>query len=77
MFARIAEVFMEEIFDLAPGDFVISDDSQLRDFTDFGMSDTLPVWNRIRVSYAIDRVDAGSEFLVDIFLAIERRRHYQ
>jgi len=68
---------MREIFDLEPGDYVISDESQLREFTDFGVSDTLPAWRRINTFYAVDKTAVGSERLVDIFLAIERRQQFQ
>lgn len=77
MLVQIAGEFMQEIFDLEPGDYVISDESQLQEFTDFGVSDTLPVWRRIKTFYAVDKTDVGSERLVDIFLAIERRQHFQ
>jgi hypothetical protein len=77
MLAQVAHDFMQEIFDLEPGSYVISDESDLRDFTDFGVSDTLPLWKRIKASYAFDKADVGSERLVDIFLAIERRQHFQ
>ena len=77
MLAQIANEFMQEIFDLEPGSYVISDDSDLRDFTDFGLSDTLPLWRRIKTSYALDKAEVGSERLADIFLAIERRQQFQ
>ena len=75
--AHVANEFMQEILDLEPGSYVISDESSLRDFTDFGVSDTLPLWKRITALYAMDQSDVGSERLVDIFLAIERRQHFQ
>ncbi len=77
MLAQVANEFMREILDLEPGSYVISDESNLRDFTDFGASDTLPLWKRIKRSYAIDKAEVGSERLADIFLAIERRQHFQ
>lgn len=77
MLARVANDFMQEIFDLEPGSYVISDESDLRDFTDFGVSNTLPLWKRITAYYAIEQSDVGSKRLVDIFLAIERRQHFQ
>jgi hypothetical protein len=77
MLAHVANEFMREIFDLEPGSYAISDESDLRDFTDFGVSDTLPLWKRITVLYAVDQADVGSERLVDIFLAIERRQQFQ
>ena len=77
LLAHVAKEFMQEIFDLEPGSYVISDESGLRDFTDFGVSDTIPLWKRITAFYAIDQSDVGSGRLVDIFLAIERRQHFQ
>jgi hypothetical protein len=77
MLAKVADEFMQEILALEPGSYVISDESDLRDFTDFGVSNTLPLWKRIKGFYALNREDVGSERLVDIFMAIERRRHFQ
>jgi hypothetical protein len=77
MLAHVANEFMREIFDLEPGSYVISDESDLRDFTDFGVSDTLPLWTRIKTSYAIDKAEVGSERLAEILLAIEQRQHFQ
>ena len=73
----IANEFMEEIFDLLPGDYAISDESDLRDFTEMGSSDTAYVWNRIRVVYGLEFSDVGSGRLVDIFTEIARRRNLQ
>jgi hypothetical protein len=77
MLAKVADEFMQEILALEPGSYVISDESDLRDFTDFGVSNTLPLWKRIKGFCALNREDVGSERLVDIFMAIERRRHFQ
>lgn len=77
LLAQVASDFMLEILDLEPGSYVISDESGLRDFTDFGLSSTLPIWKKIKMRYAIDKAEVGSERLVDIFLAIERRQHFQ
>ncbi len=44
LLAQVASDFMQEILDLEPGSYVISDESSLRDFTDFGLSSTLPIW---------------------------------
>lgn len=74
---RIAEDFMLEIFDFMPGEYLITDESTLRDFTDMGTSDTSPLWNCITEAYAIDRGDVPSEKLVDIFTFIEVRKNVQ
>jgi hypothetical protein len=76
-FRRIADDFMLEIFDFVPGEYLITDESSLRDFTDFGSSDTAPIWSRITKVYAIERTDVPSEKLVDLFAQIEARRNLQ
>lgn len=45
---------MLEIFDFLPGEYLITDESSLRDFTDLGSSDTTGIWNRITKIYAIE-----------------------
>jgi hypothetical protein len=76
-FRRIADDFMLEIFDFVPGEYLITDESSLRDFTEFGSSDTAPIWSRITKVYAIERTDVPSEQLVDLFAQIEARRNLQ
>ncbi len=76
-FAQIASDFMEQIFELWPGDYVISDESDIRDFTELGSSDTSAIWKRISTTYGIERSHVSFERLVDIFAAIARRRNIQ
>lgn len=76
-FRQLASDFMAEVFDFLPGDYLITDESSLRDFTDFASSDTLPIWTRITEMYAIGKADVPSEMLVDIFAAIRDRRNVQ
>jgi hypothetical protein len=76
-FRRIADDFMLEIFDFVPGEYLITDESSLRDFTEFGSSDTARIWSRITKVYAIERTDVPSEKLVDLFAQIEARRNLQ
>lgn len=54
-FAQVASEFMGEIFDLLPGEYAISDESDIRDFTEFGSSDTFHIWTRIKEVYGVDR----------------------
>ncbi|MGQ0654878.1 MAG: hypothetical protein ACT4P4_21865 [Betaproteobacteria bacterium] len=56
---------------------LLTDESNLRDFTDYGSADTSPIWSRIAEIYMVNKSDAPSEKLVDIFAAIQRRRHFQ
>ena len=76
-YRRLADDFMMEIFDFLPGDYLITDESSLRDFTDFASSDTSPIWRRITDIYRIERTDVPSERLADIFAEIQKRRTLQ
>lgn len=74
---ELADDFMFEIFELDAGEYLITDESSLSDFTAFGSSDVDPLWKLIEVKYRIDRTDASSERLVDIFEAIILRDQVQ
>lgn len=76
-FAPLASDFMDEIFELLPGEYAISDESDLLDFTEMGSSDTSELWRRINEVYGIGLTDVGSGRLVDIFMEIARRRILQ
>ena len=76
-FAHISTEFMEEIFDLLTGEYAMSDESDIRDFTQMGSSDTPRVWARIRDIYGVDNSDVGSDRLVAIFAEISRRKNPQ
>lgn len=76
-FRKLADEFMMEIFDFLPGDYVITDESCLRDFAEFASSDTASIWHRITEIYAIGKADAPSEKLIDVFEAIRTRRNVQ
>ena len=73
----VSSEFMFEIFDLMPGEYLITDESSLRDFTDMCSTDTAPIWRRIEARYAIDLSDASSELLADVFAEIRSRRNLQ
>jgi len=74
---QIANEFMEEIFDLLPGEYLISDESDLCDFTEMGSSDTSTIWAGITSHYGIKEFEVGSSRFVDIFTEIARRRKPQ
>src|SRR5258706_12464056 len=73
----IASEFMSNIFDLDPGDYLISDESSILDFTPFDESDTTDIWSRIESAYGINRADVGSELLVNVFESITQRQRTQ
>ena len=74
---RIADEFMMEIFDFLPGEYLITDESSILDFTDFGSSDTSGIWGLIKETYALEKTDVPSEILADIFAEIQTRRNVQ
>jgi hypothetical protein len=76
-FQEIADRFMLEIFELEPGEYIITDESDIRDFTSFGISDTGPIWRLVVDAYGLSRDDVGSERLVKIFQTISERRRLQ
>ena len=76
-FRELAADCVMELFDFLPGDYLITDESSLRDFTDFASSDTSPLWRRITEIYGVGKADVSSERLVDIFTEIQARRSVQ
>ena len=76
-FARLASDFMGQVFDYLPGEYLISDESDVRDFSEMGSSDTSEIWNRITEIYGVSLADVGSGRLVNIFAEITRRRNVQ
>ena len=73
----IAASFMSEVFDLLPGDYAVSDESELRDFTTFGIRDTSREWKTIEERYGLTRHDMGTENLATIFDQIAANRTAQ
>ncbi len=76
-FTQLATDFMGQVFDFLPGEYLISDESDLLDFTEAGSSDTSEIWKQITEIYGISLSDVESERLVNIFLEITRRRNLQ
>jgi hypothetical protein len=76
-FGQLASDFMGQVFDFLPGEYLISDESDLLDFTDMDSSDTSEIWKRITEVYGVSLVDVESERLVNIFTEITRRRNLQ
>jgi len=76
-FAQLADEFMEQIFELESGEYAISDESDVLDFTEMGSSDTSEIWKRIGEIYGVSSADVRSGRLVDILTEITRRRNLQ
>jgi hypothetical protein len=69
--------FMTEIYDLLPGDYLVTDESDLLDFVSLETRDTAAVWKSIGETYGIAFTDVGSERLVKIIAAIAQTRRLQ
>lgn len=74
---EISGEFMAEIFDLSPGEYLISDESSLRDFVSFDQDRAHELWAQVAARYAVNEAAVGTDRLVDIFDAIARRRLVQ
>jgi len=76
-FAQLTDEFMEQIFGLEPGEYLITDESDVRDFTEMGSSDSSQIWKRIDKVYGIVSADVRSGRLVDILTEVAQRRSQQ
>jgi hypothetical protein len=76
-YPQLAAEFMFQIFELDPGDYLITDESDLLDFTPFAESSTTEIWARIENDYGIGESDVKSRLLYRIFEAISKRRRTQ
>jgi hypothetical protein len=74
---EIAAEFIRTIFAFEPGDYAISDESDILDFMSFDESDTSDVWSRIERAYGLTQVDVGSGRLLQIVKAISGKRGTQ
>ncbi len=76
-FRRLAVEFMLEIFDFMPGEYLITDESIIHDFTEVNSCDTSDIWRRITGYYGVRREEVSSELLVDVFSEIQERKILQ
>ena len=63
--------FMKDIFDLEQGDYFITDEARILDFTDFGSGDIKPLIIKIKKVYGVDVADVTNGNLLEIFKRIE------
>jgi len=75
MFQSLAEEFMEAIFEMEPGSYLITDESCLRDFKGVGAMHLSEIYGRIQSAFAVDVNDMPSDNLADIFTRIHRQRY--
>ena len=69
-FREISEDFMNKIFGLEPGEYLISDESSLYDFTGLDEMELPDIHKKIQEMYNIDVSDIKSRNLLDIFRRI-------
>jgi acyl carrier protein len=76
-FGVLVNDFMSSIFELEPGEHMITDESDLLDFTPLDSSDTTEIWARISELYGIARSDVSSERLIAVLAPIQQKRRLQ
>lgn len=76
-FKAISDDFMFEVFDLEPGDYVISDESDLLDFVSFAEEEAVGAWDRMQGRYALNRESLQSTRLIDVFAELSSRKRPQ
>jgi len=76
-YPQIAAEFMSPIFELDPGDYLITDEADILGFTPFDEADTTELWARIESTYGITQSDVGSSLFIRIFEEIAKRRRMQ
>ena len=72
MFGSLAEEFMEAIFCMQPGSYLITDESSLRDFEGVEDLDLSDIHHKIREAYGVDVSDIVSGNLVAVFARIHK-----
>ena len=75
MFFEIAEDFMQRILDFEPGDYLITDESSLWDFTSRDKQEIDDIHKRIQEVYNLDVSDISTGNLLEIFRRIHRRTY--
>jgi hypothetical protein len=75
MFLKISDEFMQKILDYAPGEYLISDESSLHDFTGLNEWDLTDIRKKIRDVYDRDISDIESGNLLEIFKRIHNKKY--
>jgi len=73
-FRAISENFMNKIFGLEPGEYLISDESSLHDFTGLDDVELPDIHKKIQEVYTIDVSDIKSKNLLEIFKRISHSK---
>jgi hypothetical protein len=70
MFLDIAEDFLRRIFGFEPGEYLITDESSLWDFTGVDEMDLSNIQKKIQDIYHLDVADVASGNLLTIFMRL-------
>ena len=73
-FRAISEDFMNKVFGLEPGEYLISDESNLHDFTGLDDVELPDIHKKIQEVYTIDVSDIKSKNLLEIFKRISHSK---
>lgn len=68
---HVAIILMKLIFKLDPDGYLVTDETRLHDFTDFGSGDVTPILRRIKRIYGMDVSDVTNGNLLEILRRIE------
>ena len=74
MFVEISEEFMRKIFDFESGEYLITDESSLYDFTGPDEVELTDIHKKIRDVYDLDVSDIESWNLLEIFMRIHHSK---
>lgn len=75
MFRTLADEFMEEIFCMESGSYLITDESSLRDFQGVEDLELPDIHGKIQEVYGVDVSDIVSGNLVEIFVRIHKHTY--
>ncbi len=75
MFLEIAEDFMRRIFAFEPGEYLVTDESSLFDFTGVEQMELSDIHQKIQEVYDLDVSDIPSGNLLEIFMRLHRRTY--
>jgi hypothetical protein len=75
MFRSFADEFMEEIFSMEPGSYLITDESSLWDFQGVEDLELPDIHRKIREVYNVDVSDIVSGNLIEVFARIHRHTY--
>jgi hypothetical protein len=68
----VADDFMRQIFEMEPEEYLITDESMLMDFGDFGDDSAMPeILAKVRSIYG-DVVQKDTDYLIEIFCRIAK-----